>query len=103
MARTFSSKEAKELLQSHNELQEKLNVYCKMFNDKKQETINYIKTMNLQEIFSQYMLKSILKRSDTIISPEINQLISKLYLYKKDDEIIGGVASIRDKQGAEIK
>lgn len=103
MARTFSSKEAKELLQSHNELQEKLNVYCKMFNDKKQETINYIKTMNLQEIFSQYMLKSILKRSDTIISPEINQLISKLYLYKRDDEIIGGVASIRDKQGTEIK
>lgn len=47
MARTFSSKEAKELLQSHNELQEKLNVYCKMFNDKKQETINYIKTMKL--------------------------------------------------------
>lgn len=102
MARLFTIKEAKELVEAHKELQTKLETYSEIYTKKKQEIEDYIKEINLYEKLSQYMLKCIMQKTEIPIDSELKQLILKLYVYKENQKIAEKISGIKDQQGKEM-
>lgn len=84
MARRFTTKEAKQLLQSHQALIELLKDNCDYSDKQKDKTSFIISNLMARNIFSNYVIGQLSSGNATIDTPtDIQQMIHSLYKYIK--------------------